>query len=473
MTQRQTKILATLGPASANSEMIEKLITAGVNAFRLNFSHGSAQDHQATADLIRTAEEKSGRPVTILADLQGPKLRIGTFKDDSIPLTIGQSLIFDLDDTPGDETRIGLPHPEILKTLEVGSQISLDDGKVRANITKTAKDHVVAEITAGSKLSSKKGVNLPGTHIPIPALTEKDKADLKTALEIGADWIAQSFVQTPDDVREALDLIDGRAALMAKLEKPGALDHLDEILELADGVMIARGDLGVEIPAQKVPVVQKDIIDRARTLGKPVVVATQMLESMISNPQPTRAEVSDVATAVFDGADAVMLSAETAVGDYPIEAVSMMDATAREIETNTTYLSTMERRRDHSAESPSQAITAAAYNVARNIDAAFIVTYTSSGSTALRMARQRPHVPILCLTPDLKAARRLGLSFGVNAVYAPETDESDFTGPARFAGKIAREQNFAKDGENFVMTAGIPFAQPGSTNILRIAKVEE
>lgn len=469
---RHTKILATIGPSSNSADMIHELVLAGVNCFRLNFSHGTHDDHRAALGHIRAAEDKLGRSIAVVADMQGPKLRIGEFKDGSVALKHGQEFTFDLDTAPGDEDRVCLPHPEILSVLAAGQMISLDDGKLRVEITQCGKNFARGRVVAGTKLSSKKGVNVPGVQLPIPALTDKDKADLAAALEMGVDWIAQSFVQTPDDVKQALALIDGRAALMVKLEKPSALEHIDEIADLADGIMIARGDLGVEIPAQKVPVVQKDVIDLMRARAKPVVVATQMLESMIDNPQPTRAEVSDVATAVFDGADAIMLSAETAAGSYPLEAVRIMDATAREIEGNTTYLRTMERRRDHTGETPSAAITVAAHNVARNIDAAFIVCYTLSGSTAMRMARQRPNMPILCLTPDLGAARRLSLSFGVLAVYAPETDETDFTGPARYASKVAQDLRIGLTGDRFVMTAGIPFATPGSTNILRIAKVE-
>lgn len=469
---RQTKILATLGPGSNSPEMIRKLIDAGVNIFRLNFSHGSHADHAKACEIIRAAATDSHKNIGVLADLQGPKLRIGIFEGGKVALQAGQSFIFDLDDKPGDSSRVCLPHPEILNVLEQGSLIYLDDGKVRAKVTAKNKNGVETEIIAGSHLSDRKGFNIPGAALPIPALTDKDKADLQAALEIGADWIAQSFVQTKEDVQEAKDLINGRAALMIKIEKPAALEHFDEMLELADGVMLARGDLGIELPAHKVPVIQKDIIDRTRRTGKPVVVATQMLESMISNPQPTRAEVSDVATAVFDGADAVMLWAETAVGDYALEAVRVMHDTALEVETARKYRETMERRRNRWGDLPSDAITAAAYNVANQIEAKVLVCYTTSGSTALRMARQRPGMPILCLTPSIGAARRMSVSFGVIAEHAPETATEDFTGPARFASNLLKTLGLAEAGQRFVMTAGMPFNVPGSTNILRIAKVK-
>lgn len=469
---RQTKILATLGPASNTKDQIRDLFKAGVDIFRLNFSHGSHEDHAATAKFIREIESEFNRPIGILADMQGPKLRIGTFENDAIDLTIGQTFRFDMNEAPGNESRVCLPHPEILDVLEEGGLIFLDDGKVRARITSKGKDYVEVEIKAGSKLSNRKGLNVPGAVIPIPALTEKDKIDLAFALDMGADWIAQSFVQTPADVQEALDLINGRASLMVKLEKPSALTQLDGIIQLADAVMIARGDLGVEIPPEDVPSTQKRVIRQVRAAGKPVVVATQMLESMIENARPTRAEASDVATAVYDGADAVMLSAETAAGSYPIESVEMMDRICQRTEEDETYIQRMEELRPDIADDPSDAITTAAFYVAQDVEAVCIVTYTMSGSTALRMAFQRPEFPILCLTPDINVARRLSISYGVNAIHSPETTTEDFTGPARHAGKIARDLGYAETGNRFVMTAGMPFAVSGSTNILRIAEVE-
>ena len=467
---RSTKIVATLGPASSAPETITALIAAGVNVFRLNFSHGAHDDHaQAVAD-IRKAESQSGRLVAIMADMQGPKLRIGTFKDGVIDLTEGQRFRFDLDDAPGDETRVCLPHPEILDVLEEGSLLFLDDGKVRARVTRKAADYTEVEIRAGTKLSDKKGVNVPGAVLPIPALTDKDKTDLEAALDMGVDWIAQSFVQTPADVQEALALIKGRAALMAKLEKPSALAQLSEIVALADGVMIARGDLGVEIPTEDVPSAQKRIVREVTAAGKPVIVATQMLESMIENPRPTRAEASDVATAVYDGADGVMLSGETAMGAHPVNAVEIMDKICQRTEEDSLYEDMREAARPDAVPEPSDAITTAAYYVAEDVDAAFIVTYTTSGSTALRMARQRPSIPILCLTPDLDVARRLAMSYGV---YAVNTDGliDDFTGPARNAARIALEQGIGEKGQTFVMTAGVPFGEKGTTNTLRVAKI--
>jgi len=469
---RQTKILATVGPASNSPKQLKALFEAGVDVFRLNFSHGTHKDHAKVVRSIRAMEKKYKRNIGIVADMQGPKLRLGAFKDGAVDIKPGQIFRFDLkSDMLGDNTRVSLPHPEVMKVLSEGSLIYLDDGKVRARIKKKGRGWVEAKIIAGSKLSDRKGLNVPGAVIPLDALTEKDRTDLRAALKMGVDWIAQSFVQTAADVKMARRLIRGRAALMVKIEKPSALEHLDEIIALADGVMLARGDLGIEIPAQKVPTVQKDVVDKVRLAGKPIVVATQMLESMIESPQPTRAEVSDVATAVFDGADAVMLSGETAVGAYAVQAVAMMNSIAHEVEEDNKYRQTMDRRRFREARNSSDAIAAAAHNVADNIDAKVIVSYTVSGSTALRMARGRPTMPILCLTPNKDVAGRLTVSFGVTSKVTGEHVE-DFTGHARNASRILKTLGLARKGNKFVMTAGMPFGQPGSTNILRIAKVE-
>ena len=450
--------------------MIDSLFCAGVDLFRLNFSHGTHTDHKAVLEIIRSVEKKYNHPIGIVADLQGPKLRIGTFENDSIILEKGQAFRFDSDDAPGDETRVHLPHPEVLESVRTGDHIFLDDGKVRIEITGKSLGYLDGTVQTGAALSNNKGFNLPGVLLPIPALTAKDRTDMEAALAMGADWIAQSFVQTPDDVREAKTLINGRAALMVKIEKPSALAQLEEITDLADGVMLARGDLGVEIPPEDVPSVQKQVVRLVRNTNKPVVVATQMLESMITNARPTRAEASDVATAVYDGADCVMLSAETAAGNYPVEAVKIMDRIARRTEDDETYPEMMETSRIDALDDPSDAITTAACYVAQDVGAAFIVNYTMSGSTALRTARQRPDVPVLCLTPDMNVARRLVLSYGVYPVHDDMKNE-DFTGPARHAAKIAQDKWIAQKGDRFVMTAGMPFGVTGTTNILRIADV--
>lgn len=469
--RRQTKILATIGPASSSEEMIEKLFLAGVDTFRMNFSHGNHDGHRAVIKEIRAVEAKHNHPIGVVADLQGPKFRIGKFEDGRIDLDKGQSFRFDSEESLGDESRVYLPHPEVLDAMDIGSRIFLDDGKVRIEITAKGKGFLEGVVQSGNALSDNKGFNIPGVILPIPALTKKDRIDLEAALEMGADWIAQSFVQKPEDVIEARALIDGRAALMAKIEKPSALVQLDEIIDNVDGIMLARGDLGVEIPPEKVPAAQKNVVRMVRDKGKPVVIATQMLESMIHNARPTRAEASDVATAVYDGADCVMLSAETAAGEYPEAAVTIMDRIARTTEEDDNYIEIMEAARPEGLNTPSDAITTAAYYVAQDVDAKLIVNYTMSGATSLRTARQRPEVPILSITRSEKVARRLCLSYGVYAIH-DEAPEEDFTGPARHAAKIAVDKGFLTKGDRFIMTAGMPLGVKGTTNILRIAKVE-
>lgn len=468
--KRQTKILATLGPASSTEEMIEKLFLAGVDNFRLNFSHGAHEDHAERVKMIRRIEARHGRPIGIVADLQGPKLRVGKFKNGSIELREGMKLRLDLDKTEGDETRVNLPHPEIISTLEPGAFILCDDGKVRMQIVEKGKDFLIASVVSGVKLSNNKGVNVPNTVLPIAALTEKDRKDLVAALDMDIDWVAQSFVQRPEDVAEAKKLIGGRAYLMAKIEKPSALEQFTAILDLVDGIMLARGDLGVEIPAEDVPAVQKRIVREVRYSGKPIIVATQMLESMIESPAPTRAEASDVATAVYDGTDAVMLSAETAAGKYPLEAVSIMDRICQRTEADETYRRIMDSGHPDAKSDASDAITVAAVEVAQSIKAACITNYTSSGSTTLRTARQRPPMPILCLSHSRETTRRLMLSYGVHAVYTEDT--KTFNEAVETAVRKAAEIGLAKTGQRLVMTAGVPFGTPGSTNILRVAWVE-
>lgn len=468
--KRQTKILATLGPASNTEEMIEKLFLAGVDNFRLNFSHGTHEDHAARVKMIRAVEARHGRPIGIVADMQGPKLRVGKFKDGAIDLTAGMVIRLDLDKTEGDAKRVNLPHPEIIATLEPGAFILCDDGKVRMKIVAKGADYLDAEVVSGTRLSNNKGVNVPGVVLPIPALTEKDRKDLVAALDMDIDWIAQSFVQRPEDVAEAKKLIGGRAALIAKIEKPSALEQFTAILDLVDGIMLARGDLGVEIPAEDVPSVQKQIVREVRYAGKPIIVATQMLESMIESPSPTRAEASDVATAVYDGADCVMLSAETASGKYPFEAVSIMDRICQRVEADSHYRGIMDSSHPETKADTSDAITVAACEVAHIMKAACITNYTSSGSTALRTARQRPSMPILCMSHSQATTRRIMLSYGVHSVFTK--DKKTFDEAVETAVKKAFEIGLASKGQRLVMTAGVPFGTPGSTNSLRVAWVE-
>ena len=467
---RQTKIVATLGPASGDPDMMRELFKTGVDVFRLNFSHGSHADHAKNVETARALEKEFGRPVCLLADMQGPKLRIGKFKNDSIELTKGMTFRFDLDDALGDETRVQLPHIEVLEAMDVDSEILLDDGKVRAKIINKDKQGLNCEIINGSKLSNNKGFNIPGVVLPISALTDKDKIDLEAAIGMGVDWIAQSFVQRPEDVAEAQSLIKGRAALMAKIEKPSAVEKIDDIIDIVDGIMLARGDLGVEIPPEQVPAVQKRIVRRVRHAGKPIIVATQMLESMIDNARPTRAEASDVATAVYDGADAVMLSAETAVGEYPKEAVSIMSRICETTESDSNYRRIMETDHPKTQNDPSDAITVAATYVAADINAAAIVNYTTSGSTTLRTVRQRPDIPILCLTQKPETARRLVLSFGVRTFEVHNINS--FAETVEVATKLIKENGYAQKGDKITLTAGVPFGVSGTTNVLRIADVD-
>ncbi len=466
-----TKIVATLGPASSSPEKIKALFDAGVDVFRLNFSHGTHDDHRNRYDLIRALEKEFAHPISILADLQGPKLRVGTFKNGKIELKAGQAFRLDMSPEPGDETRVQLPHPEIFAAIANDADLLLDDGKVRLRVTKSGKDSAETTVVAGTALSDRKGVNVPSVMLPLSAMTEKDHKDLAVALEMGVDWVALSFVQRPEDVEEAKRIIAGRAGLIAKIEKPSAVHQLKKIIEAADGLMVARGDLGVELPLEDVPSIQKRLIAKARSAGKPVIVATQMLESMISAPTPTRAETSDVATAVYDGADAVMLSAETASGAYPVEAVVMMDRIISRVEVDTYYRSQISGYHPVLQHSTSDAITAAARQVAETVGAVGIVTYTTSGSTTLRAARERPQVPIICITKETKTARRLVLSYGVYPI--PGFDPKTFNEIVLYACQITQEHNLTRKGDKLVITAGVPFGVPGSTNILRIAEITE
>ncbi|MBL4639039.1 MAG: pyruvate kinase [Kordiimonadaceae bacterium] len=467
--ERKTRIVATLGPASSSLEAIRELFDAGVDVFRLNMSHGDHKDKEALVHIIRQVERDVGRPIAILADLQGPKLRISTFADDSVMLVEGEIFTLDLKDTPGTQKRVGMPHKEIFDALEVGSNVLLDDGKIRLEVQTVTKEKADCRVIVGGKLSNRKGVNIPNVVLPLAALTEKDRRDLTFALKHGADWIALSFVQRAADVAEAKRLINGKAAIMSKIEKPAAVDALDEIIELSDGVMVARGDLGVEEAVEKVPGIQKKIIRKARAAGKPVVVATQMLESMITSPVPTRAEVSDVATAVSDGADAVMLSAESAVGDFPCEAVAVMDRVAKRVESEPDYFKTIAAEHINPNARAEDAITAAARHVSQSVQAKAIVTFTTSGATAMRAARERPEAPILTLTPKLTIARRLAIVWGLHTVKTKDVDSfEEMIGKSK---RMAVRQGLAEPGDRIVITAGVPFGTPGATNVLHIAWV--
>lgn len=466
---RCAKIVATLGPASPDEAAVRALFETGADVFRLNLSHGSRADHRARHAMVRAIEAESGRPIGVLADLQGPKLRIGAFAGGRAELARGQRFRLDLDWAPGDAARVGVPHPEIFDVLDRRAAILLDDGKVRLRVVDRGASHADTEVMTPGVLSDHKGLNLPGLTLPIDAITDKDREDLAFALDLGVDWVAFSFVQGPEDVTAARRAVGHRAAIMTKLEKPKALERLEEIVELSDAIMVARGDLGVELAPEDVPAEQKRIVRAARRAGKPVVIATQMLESMMNAPSPTRAEASDVATAVYDGADALMLSGESAAGKYPREAVAIMNRIIEHVERDPAYRRYVQWQQQDPEATPADAITAAARQVAETLGAASIVTYTTSGSTALRAARERPLVPLLVLTPSLATARRLAVLWGVHCVHTD--DAIDFTDMVEKACSHARGAGYAANGDRIVITAGVPFGTPGTTNVLRIARL--
>ena len=471
---RRTKIVATLGPASSSEDRIAALAEAGVDLFRINFSHGLHSEHGARIAAIRAVERRRGRPIGILADVQGPKLRVSTFAGGRASLVPGHAFTLDLDSAPGDERRVQLPHPEIIQAARVGSLLLLDDGRLSLRVTGCFADRLETEVVTGGILSDRKGVNVPDVVLPIPALTVKDRADLAFALEHGVDYIGLSFVQRPEDVEEARELVQGRAWIMSKIEKPQALDCLDEIIRLSDAVMVARGDLGVELPPERVPLEQKRIVRAARQLGRPVVVATQMLESMISAPTPTRAEASDVATAVFDGADAVMLSGETAVGQYPIEAVSIMKRIAQQVEADQGWQASQEASRPAPDGTTADAIAYAAQQVAQSIGAVAIVAYTLSGRSAVRISRERPPCTILGLAANLPAARRLSAVWGVQALVTGEHGANEtMAHVVEAAVDVAKGAGIAQADDLLVIAAGVPFGRAGTTNTLRVAKVSD
>lgn len=462
-----TKILATVGPSTASAEMLEKLVQNGADAFRFNFSHGTHEEHAERYEIVRKLAEKYNRHLTIIADLQGPKLRIGTFATPKILLQKSDEFILDMDEKAGDMSRVCLPHQEIFEAVKVGDMLLLNDGNIRLKVKQKTSDKIITEVVVGGELSAHKGVNLPNVKLPISAITEKDRKDLAFALELGVDWVCLSFVQSVEDVKEAKKLIDGRAWIISKLEKPSAIAELDEIVKESDGIMVARGDLGVECPIEDLPVMQKDIVKACRKFAKPVIVATQMLESMIQNPTPTRAEVSDVATAVYDGADTVMLSAETAAGNYPAETVKMMHNIITQVEHDDDYYELVQRdRKIMCVDNMADAITYTACDMTYVLPkTAAVMTYTASGFTTLLMARERPNLPIFAVTASEEVARKLGIVWGVRAVINPEIFK-DFSKIDQASKEILKKYNIGKDGDYLIITAGYPLGQKGMTNML-------
>ena len=469
--QRKVKIVATLGPSSSDRDVIQGLFEAGADVFRLNMSHGTHDEQRARYDIIRAVEEDTDRPIGVLADMQGPKLRVGKFAQEAEDLQEGQQFRLDLDPAPGSSSRVCLPHPEIFAALEVGATLLVNDGKIRLKVTNCTKEFADTEVMVGGTISNAKGVNVPDVVLPLAALTDKDRTDLEFACGLGADWIALSFVQRPEDVIEARKLVKGRAAIMVKIEKPAAVAALDDILAVADGVMVARGDLGVEMDLQDVPPIQKRIVRACRKLGKPVIVATQMLESMIEAPTPTRAEISDVAHAIYEGADGVMLSAESAAGAYPVQAVATMNKVAERVERDENYAQIITASRTPSRERVADAITVAAREIAETIDVKAIACFTHSGTTAILAARERPPVPIIALTPFVRTARKLALVWGLHCAVTADVER--FKLAVVSAARAARLYGFGTEEDRIIVTAGIPFGTPGSTNILRIAPVNE
>lgn len=469
--QRNVKIVATLGPASSTYEMIRALHEAGADVFRLNMSHGSHEEVRERHRIIRQVERELESPIAILADLQGPKLRVGTFVKGAEELEEGAAFTLDLDEEPGDATRVCLPHPEIFAALTPGSSLLVNDGKIRLRVETCDERHAACVVVAGGTISDRKGVNVPDVVLPLAALSTKDRDDLEFVCQLGVDWLALSFVQRAGDVEEARVLADGRAAILSKIEKPAAVEQFEDIVAASDGIMVARGDLGVELPVSAVPPIQKRLVRYCRAAAKPVIVATQMLESMIESPMPTRAEVSDVATAIYEGTDAIMLSAESAAGQYPIEAVQTMDRVATEVENDPTYSQIIAASRSAQGTTVADGIVAAAREIAEKTNIRVICCFTESGTTALLTARERPGVPIIAMTSKRGTARRLCLSWGCNCVMTEELER--FKMAVVNAARAARAGGFATKEDQIVVTAGVPFNQPGTTNILRVAPSDE
>lgn len=469
---RNVKIVATLGPASDTYEIIRALHEAGADVFRLNMSHGSHDEIRERHAMIRQIEKDTGGSICILADLQGPKLRVGVFsKPDGEMLEEGAAFRMDLDDTPGDANRVNLPHPEIFQALRPGSTLLVNDGKIRLKVEDCSDSHANCTVIAGGVISNRKGVNVPDVVLPLAALSEKDRKDLEFVCELGVDWLALSFVQRANDVIEASDLANGRAAILSKIEKPAAVQNFDEILEVSDGIMVARGDLGVELPVQNVPPIQKRLVRKCRAAAKPVIVATQMMESMIESPVPTRAEVSDVATAIYEGADAVMLSAESAAGDYPVEAVTTMNNVAIEVEQDPTYRQIIEASREAKGRTIPDGIVSAAREIAETTNIKAICCFSQSGTTVALVARERPRVPIIAMTSVPRTARRMTLYWGTNCLIVDPLER--FKMAVVQSARAATRQGYAEKDDMVVVTAGVPFNVPGSTNILRVAHCDE
>ena len=468
---RNVKIVATLGPSSSTEEMVSRLFEEGVDVFRLNLSHGLHNEIKKRHEIIRKVENKFRRPICILADLQGPKLRCGDFKDKQAELVTGQTFVFDKERALGNSKRVYLPEFEVFKSLKKDSKVLVNDGKIKLVVKEVSENFVSTEVLVGGIISDKKGINVPDQLLPLSAISKKDLSDLEFVCNLGIEWLGLSFVQRAKDIKEAKKIVRGRAAILSKIEKPSAVNAFDEILEETDAVMIARGDLGVELPIETLPPIQKRLVRQCRDSGKPVIVATQMMESMINSPVPTRAEVSDVAQAIYEGADAVMLSAESAVGNYPIEAVRTMNSIATEVEKEKTYRQLIESSRTPLKGDVSDAITVAAREVAETTNVKVICCFTETGTTASLTSRERPKVPIIALTPKITIARRLTLNWGLHCIVTEELER--FKMAVVNAAKAARMYGFANNDDKIIVIAGVPFNVSGTTNILRVAPADE
>lgn len=470
MDKHLGKIIATLGPASELPERIEELVRHGANLFRLNFSHGSHDQKRRLIGDIRALEKKTGVPIGIIADLQGPKLRIGDFEnEDGVTVTTGEVFNLHLAVRLGDRHGVTLPHPEIFSVMRPDMDILIDDGNLRLRVVSVDSGIMKTIVMTGGSIKSRKGVNVPAVELPVEVLTEKDTADLAFATEQRADWIALSFVQHPEDVRQLRERMPASIGIIAKIEKPSAVEHIDAIIEAADAVMVARGDLGVEIPAEDVPGVQKDIINRCRQAGKPVIVATHMLDSMTGSPRPTRAEVSDVANALYDGADAVMLSAETAAGDYPVESVSMMRRILARNERSPAFIRTVRRLELDTSQNSRDAIVGAVHTMADRIQAKAVVVFSSTGRTTVRCSRHRFLCPLVGVTPSAEVSRQLTLMWGVHSIRVDEI--GTFREMTERASVMARENGFAGVGDKIIIIATVPPVQSEPANTVRVVTV--
>lgn len=476
---KKTKIVATIGPSSWDEDVIRRIIRAGMNVARINFSHGDHESHKRTIDTIRRVAQEENAVVAIMCDIQGPKIRIGQLKE-PIQLNKGDQVILTLEEADGTDNVIPLPHPEFIRDISPDMHLLLDDGNLELIVRETASRQLFANVIIGGTLSSRKGVMAPNAYLTLSAITEKDRSDIEFALSQEADYLAMSFVRSPDDIRELRWLmrhIGGEAGVIAKIEKHEALDDIEAIIEVCDGIMVARGDLGLETPAEEVPFHQKRIIQLCNQASKPVITATQMLSSMVDSPRPTRAEASDVYNAIVDGTDAVMLSNETASGKFPVEAVETMATIAAIAEQNIWHNRPQNGGqfdidlRSGENEAVSDAVSAATYHIAEAIKPRAVVTTTLTGYTARRVARERPRSPILCVTPNPVTYQRMALVWGVVPMLIPEFRSIEEM--LRTISEVTVEKGILNQGDTVIIIAGVPFGVGGQTNMCKVHRIGE